>query len=123
MFRGVFILFAFLCVTSKQTFSKTIIVDQKPNHSIHNAINQASDGDLIIIKPGIYNISNINITKSLHIKGEGFPIIDGQSNGDIFIVKAPHTTIEGLIIKNVGSKPQVIELPEAPVPVNSPNLL
>jgi len=71
--------------------------------TIKDAITIAEDGDEIIIKSGIYKEHGvILINKSVVIKGEGNPIIDGEFKETIFSVNADRFSIEGLTIINVG---------------------
>ena len=71
--------------------------------SIKKAINAAAPGDTIVIKPGNYNEYNLHITKPLSIIGEGYPVIDGQDQGEIITIEADNVTVDGLKIINVGT--------------------
>ena len=46
--------------------------------SVREAIETAKAGDTIVIHTGIYREGNILIKKSLTIKGEGTPVLDGE---------------------------------------------
>jgi len=71
--------------------------------TIKDAIILAEDGDEIIIKSGTYKEHGvILINKSVAIKGEGNPIIDGEFKETIFSINADRFSIEGLTIINVG---------------------
>lgn len=70
--------------------------------TIGKAVAIAKAGDVIVIGEGIYRESGIVIDKKLHIKGEGYPVIDGEDgNDDIITVSSDETIIEGLEIRNV----------------------
>ncbi|MDB4728410.1 hypothetical protein OAF63_06430, partial [Saprospiraceae bacterium] len=56
--------------------------------SIQGAINSAQEGDLLLIKKGTYKEGNIIVSKSLHLKGENFPIIDGENKNEVITVTA-----------------------------------
>lgn len=71
--------------------------------SIQGAINSAQEGDLLLIKKGTYKEGNIIVSKSLHLKGENFPIIDGENKNEVITVTANDVTIEGLQVQNVGT--------------------
>jgi len=72
-------------------------------NSVNEAIEIAKDGDEIIIKSGVYKENGIIIiNKSISIKGEGNPIIDGEFKETIFSINADNFSIEGLTIINVG---------------------
>ena len=101
--RNVYLFFALtICVTS--LYAKQIEVCNSCNiKTIKEAILIAVDGDEIIIKSGIYKEHGvILINKSVKIRGEGNPIIDGENKETVFSVKADDFSIEGLTIINVG---------------------
>jgi len=101
--RNVYLFFALtICVTS--LYAKQIEICNSCNiKTIKEAILIAVDGDEIIIKSGIYKEHGvILINKSVKIRGEGNPIIDGENKETVFSVKADDFSIEGLTIINVG---------------------
>lgn len=72
-------------------------------NTVKEAIENAVDGDEIIIKSGVYKENGIVIiNKSISLKGEGNPIIDGEFKETIFSINADNFSIEGLTIINVG---------------------
>jgi len=101
--RNIYLFFALtICVTS--LYAKQIEICNSCNiKTIKEAILIAVDGDEIIIKSGIYKEHGvILINKSVKIRGEGNPIIDGENKETVFSVKADDFSIEGLTIINVG---------------------
>lgn len=73
--------------------------------SIQEAINAANDGDIILIRSGVYveNSYPIIVNKSLTVIGEDpcATIIDGnKTGGGIFLVKANNVKIGNLTIQN-----------------------
>ena len=57
-----------------------------------NKINNASDGDEILIEPGTYKIHNIKLTKNITLQGHGNArdiIIDGENKSSIFLIRSP----------------------------------
>ena len=70
--------------------------------SIKEAIEDACEGDVILIKKGIYYERGIVVDKPLTLRGEGFPILDGRGEGEVLTVIADNVTIEGLHIRNTG---------------------
>ncbi|MFN8165933.1 MAG: right-handed parallel beta-helix repeat-containing protein [Bacteroidia bacterium] len=66
------------------------------------AISNSKNGDTILVNPGIYKEGNIIITKKLHLIGKGYPIIDGESKGEIISIKADSVTFEGFTIQHSG---------------------
>ena len=73
-----------------------------PIKTIKEAINQASDGDTIIVKKGIYREANIKVDKEVTIIGEDQPTIDGEKKGEIITIGANNVTLDGFKIINVG---------------------
>ena len=57
-----------------------------PVSTIKKAINISSENSKIIIHEGIYRENNLNITKSLEIRGEGNVIIDAEDTSRIFTI-------------------------------------
>lgn len=70
--------------------------------SIKQAIEMAEEGDEILIKSGVYKEHDINVNKTIHIKGEGMPIVDGENEETIFRINADGFSVRGLKIINVG---------------------
>ena len=62
--------------------------------TITDAVNAAQNGDTIILEPGTYTESNLQINTDLTITGEtqADTIIDAQGNGNIFTI-APGVTV------------------------------
>ena len=71
--------------------------------TVKEAISQAKDFDTIIIKKGTYKEHAIDIDKPLTIIGKNYPVIDGESKGEIITIKADNVTVDGLFIINVGT--------------------
>jgi len=85
-------------------FAKTITVDPAgPVATIAQALEIAADGDEILIRPGTYYEAPLRIEKQLHLRGEGFPKIDGDNDAEILIIAADGVTVEGLQIQNIGN--------------------
>ena len=63
---------------------------------LENRINNANDNDEIIIEAGTYKIHNININKSITLKGNGNPrdiILDGEEKSSIFLIRNPDVSV------------------------------
>jgi nitrous oxidase accessory protein len=73
-----------------------------PLTSVKAAVEEACDGDVILIQPGTYYERGIVVDKPLTLRGEGFPILDGQGEGEVLTVIADGVSIEGLHIRNTG---------------------
>jgi len=93
------LLLIFYSITSLPAKEKVII---SSNQNLKNVIEKLSDGATLIIKPGIYKVDNIKITKQISIVGENFPVIEGNNKDEVFTITANNVTIRGLVIKNAG---------------------
>lgn len=72
-----------------------------PISSIKTAIQQAKAHDKLIIQAATYSEYNIVVDKPLHIMGQENAIVDGKSQGEIFIITADSVYMSGLTINNV----------------------
>ncbi len=102
MFKSLVVITGMLisCLTSQAT---TLIVgaNQKIKH-IKEAITLAQPGDTVLIQSGVYREGNLILQKSLVIKGEGYPVLDGENQFEIFTIHANNVVIEGLKFRNTG---------------------
>ena len=71
--------------------------------SITSAIEKAAPGDTILVKKGIYKEGNIIVNKPLVLIGEGFPVVDGENDAEIFTITSDSVVITGFQIRNVGT--------------------
>ena len=93
-----------LCFYSAAATAKTITVCSTcQTKSLKSVIANASSGDIVFVKKGTYKEYNIVVDKPLTIKGENFPIIDGEDKGEIIRIMSDSVTIDGLFIINVGT--------------------
>lgn len=95
----IFFLICFLAYTNSMANGINII-DTK-SFSIQQAINQATDGDTLILKAGVYHEAGILISKPIVIIGEKNAIIDGSERGTILTITAKDVLISGLEFRNV----------------------
>ena len=97
----VFLLLAFC---TSPGFAKTITVcGSCAVKTIQQGINQAVEGDTVLVKKGIYKETNIIIDKSIILLGENLPTIDGDNKGEIIKIVANNVTVDGFKIMNVGT--------------------
>ena len=64
----------------------------KSTPDLESEINNADNGDVILIEKGTYKIHNIKITKNITLQGHGDPrdvIIDGENKSSIFLIRDP----------------------------------
>lgn len=89
---------------SANTSAKTITVCKSCIvKTIQDGINQATIGDTVLVKKGIYKEVNIIIDKSIVLLGEDLPTIDGEDRGEIIKIVADNVTVDGFKIINVGT--------------------
>ena len=85
------------------TYAQKIIVCNTCDvTSIKEAINKAKDFDTILVKKGTYKEYDIKIDKPITLKGEDYPVIDGENKGEIITIISDNVTVDGLYIINVG---------------------
>lgn len=88
-------------IFSNSIYASNIIVSKYGEiKNLEAAINLANDGDLIIIKNGVYINTCVTIDKSVEIKGEGYPVLDGNHVGTVIEITANNVKISGVIVKN-----------------------
>ena len=68
---------------------------------IQDAINNASDGDTIIVHSGVY-YENVAVDKSVTLRGIGQPVVDARGWGNAITLTADGITLEGFSITNAG---------------------
>ena len=68
---------------------------------IQDAINAASDYDEIVVKPGTYK-EHLIVDKQITLKGENYPIVDGEWTGNVIWIKENGVCIEGLKVVHTG---------------------
>lgn len=95
--KALIILFFLLNTTA---WAETIRL--KPGDSIKDAVERAAIGDIITLSAGEYLEHDIIIRKPLTLIGEGMPVINGQDQGDVFIVAGENIHFNGLRIINTG---------------------
>lgn len=83
------------------------IVSITPSANLQTIINNAADGDTIRVAKGFYNQSNIIVRRPVAIIGEGYPVFDGESKNQVFIVIANNVLIKGLQVQNTGRSSMV----------------
>ena len=96
------------CTDDTYNFSNdSVVIEGKEDiySTITDAINNAIDGDTILVGAGLYNESLI-ITKSITLVGDGkdTTIISGNLTGDVIHISISHVTITGFTIQNAGNQ-------------------
>ncbi len=95
-----------LLVATASASAKTITVDDDLSEcpyanytSIQDAINNATEGDIIQVYSGTYE-ENVVVNKTLNLTGIGMPVIDGMNNGNTVKIEANNCTIKNFKIIN-----------------------
>jgi nitrous oxidase accessory protein len=95
----------FLFYTQNNQKSHIVSINGKGDYSsIQEAIDAASDNDILLIRNGTY-FENIKINKSIELIGEdkNTTIINGNGSGTVIYISANHVKLRGFTIKNGGS--------------------
>ncbi|QCK16324.1 nitrous oxide reductase family maturation protein NosD [Mangrovivirga cuniculi] len=100
--KNLLMLFILITGTINLHSQKLKVCPDCPYTSIKEAIKLSSPYDTIIVKSGVYKEGNITIEKPLYIIGEDYPVIDGESEFEIFTIKSDSVTLQGLKLINVG---------------------
>ncbi len=101
--KGVASIVFFLWACSWQISAHTVVVCKTcPVDSVKKGIAIAQASDTVLIQKGTYPEYDIYIDKPLTLKGENYPVIDGQEKGEIIKITSDHVTVDGLFIINVG---------------------
>ncbi|HEU5053638.1 MAG TPA: nitrous oxide reductase family maturation protein NosD, partial [Hanamia sp.] len=83
----------------KPSLAKIIAVAKNsPVASVQQAISMASNGDTVLVNPGVYKEKNIIIDKCIVLLGKNYPVLDGEHKYEIISVKASNVTIKGFRI-------------------------
>ncbi len=91
---------SFLLITTV-IFSRTIIVgNDQPVRTIKQALSLSKNGDTIKVLYGIYKEGGITITQPITLIGINFPVIDGESKYENFVVSGKSIKISGFLIKD-----------------------
>lgn len=101
---GRYILLLLFTFSASGLLAKTWVVNPKGTIKvIKEAVDLARSGDTVMIKPGIYKEHDIIITRAIFLKGQNFPVIDGQNAHQILTVESDNVVIEGIEFRNSGS--------------------
>lgn len=71
--------------------------------SIVPAIENAEEGDTILVRPGHYREGNIAVHKSLTLLADGRVVVDGENKYEVFSLSGKDITISGFSIINSGA--------------------
>lgn len=93
-----------MCLAADLMLADTIVVCKKCEIStIVEGVKMAREYDTVLVRKGTYKEVNILIDKPLVLKGENYPVIDGELKGEIITITSDNVTVDGLFIINVGT--------------------
>jgi nitrous oxidase accessory protein len=94
--------FAMLSPRSVVAQQRDTVVVSTTGTSLSSALGSVKSGGVIVIMPGRYRAHEVNIDRPVSIIGRGFPVLDGEGNGEILRVTSDDVTINGLMLKGTG---------------------
>jgi hypothetical protein len=80
----------------------TILVESRGStKSLSDALTRASNGETILVRGGIHP-GPLIVRKSVHLLGEGRPIIDGRGRGTVVQLEAAGSSLRGFMVRSSG---------------------
>lgn len=98
--KFIILLWVFASATLHLTANTITVHPSLRVKSIKQALQEAKNGDTILVKQARYAVADQVIDKSVTMIGENYPVLDGQMKGDILIIQADHVVIKGFRICN-----------------------
>lgn len=99
--KKLFLIISLFC--SITLFSRTLVVGMGQHYNtIANALEEAKNGDTILVKKGIYKINGLVIKKSVTLLGEDYPELNGVSKYEILTIIGQRIKIQGFSFVNSG---------------------
>ena len=98
------ILAAFAMLTPRDVAAQhqdTVVVSMTGT-SLTAALASVKPGGVIVVLPGRYRAHEVNVNRPVSIIGRGYPVLDGEGNGEILRVTSDDVTIDGLMLKGTG---------------------
>jgi len=90
-----------LCALSARSETLTVGGGNEQFQSLRQAVNAASNGDVIRVQAGTYT-GNLILNKQITIEGIGRPVLRGDGTGSVVTVLADGCVIRGLIVEHSG---------------------
>ncbi len=78
------------------------IIDVQPGDLIQTALEQAAEGDTLMVHGGYYDEHDLEVVKKLTLLGENNPVIDGEGKHHILTIRSDEVTIRGFEFRNAG---------------------
>jgi nitrous oxidase accessory protein len=81
---------------------KDTVVVSATSANLTAALSTVKTGGVIIVMPGRYRAHEVNVSRPVSIIGRGYPVLDGEGNGEILRVTSDGVTISGLTLTGTG---------------------
>lgn len=91
-----------ICFNLKLYASTLIVGNNKTFTSIKSALQHCKNGDSILVEKGLYKEHEIIIDKSVVLQGLQQPVLDGEHQYQIILVKANNVVIDGFKLQYSG---------------------
>ena len=100
----IIVLLGIVAMVSPISAQSAIIVSADSEYkTIQDALEVATDGDIIEVQAGTYfSETPLDITKSVSLIGIGQPVIDAQGEGTAVVISADDVLLSGFTIRNTG---------------------
>jgi nitrous oxidase accessory protein len=105
-----------LIVAAALGLSLVVAIPAGAAEDLQSLIDEAEPGTVLVLPAGTYE-GGVTVDKSLEIRGEGWPYIDGGGEGTNITITAPDVTLTGLVIANTGSS---LDRENSGISVNAP---
>jgi nitrous oxidase accessory protein len=79
-----------------------IVSEDGPYFDIPSALDVASTGDVIEVHGGVYTGALV-VEKSVVLRGQDWPVLDGDGRGTVVSLQAENIVFEGFIVRNSGA--------------------
>ncbi|HET7042676.1 MAG TPA: hypothetical protein VFI13_11675 [Gemmatimonadales bacterium] len=74
-----------------------------PVPTLAAALTHARPGDTITITAGTYPTADVRVAvPRVVIRGEGWPVLDGEGRHEILVIAADSVTVEGMVLRGAG---------------------
>ncbi len=83
-------------------FAQVVVSPEGPVTTISEAVQIAAPGDIIEVHSGLYHENDLLIEKQVTLTGIGNPVIDGNGEGFILIIRADSVNVSGFTIQRTG---------------------
>ncbi|ABE51329.1 NosD domain-containing protein [Methanococcoides burtonii] len=98
----------FMAILMTQASASILEVGEGQEYShIQDAVNNANEGDKVIVHSGIYE-ENVILDKQIILQGVGSPIIDGMGVGNSLSLYAESLVVDGFVLCNGRSGSYVV---------------